>query len=59
MLEDNPARPSSLKNENISFINKLMFQFLMHNKNMDESSNVYQKLHKLVVMMLEFKKQKN
>ena len=31
----------------------------MHSKNIDESSNVYLKLHKLVVMMLEFKKQKN
>lgn len=34
-----------------------MFQFLMHSKSAEESSSVYQKLQKLVVMMMEFKKE--
>ena len=31
----------------------------MHSKSIEESSNVYQKLHKLVVMMMQFKKEKH
>jgi hypothetical protein len=54
---DDQTKQNALRNENFGFISRLIFQFMMYSNETDESNSVHRRLHGLVMVLVEFKRE--